>query len=272
MRPVPGCDGRGHIPVDAEGMTMRMCRNMYLRSLHQHLGPEISRVQHVPVSPLFERGKVDRTGDNLFLTGCAWRELLPHIKLALACKGLMFTFRIVDDQQIKNVFVGNEHRKVRLAGQAFHNSLADFLGDDAELVIIRLGFMGYKNIAAAGALKEALLIRESLRLATWVFEDSEHPWVHSRDMDVEHYIKGKFETIAVEGADPGYYNFEPDDMGSDPDPEEGALAVARPSPVYNDLANSEFSLPGDGRGRYDSRGDEDDGMLGLPGEKGKGRR
>ncbi len=264
MVPLPGCDGRGHIPVDAEGTTMRMCRNLYIKSLKEHLGSDISLVQHVQESPLFKRGKLDRTGDNVFITGCSWWEFLPHLKLALACKGLVFSFKIVNDQQIKNVFVGNEHRKVRLYGEAFNNSLGDFIGDNVELAIIRLGFLGYKNIAAAGSLKEALLIRNSLGLATWIFEDTEYPWVHSRDMDVEYYIQNQFDQVCIKGSDSGITrepHVDVDALGEDPEVE----LETQPNPVMGDLSNPEFEIPGGGIYEPETETSDEYGELSVPG-------
>lgn len=257
---------------------MRMCKNLRAKTIAGRLG-ELARVDHVRESPISyrnEEGKVvDRTGENLHIVGAQWYQLMPHLKLALtralAKHGLTFTFRIVTDQQIKNVFVGNEHRKYRMAGQSVHNSLADFVAEDFDLVIVKLGFLGHKNIAAPGALKEALLIREDLNLATWVVQDPDRPWKHSRDDEMEYYISERFERVAVEGADPGIE--EMDNMGCE-DVDEGLEGINRPSPVYDDLSmepslDDGFDLPGEnGKGNdrpvASSRNDDDE--FDLPGE------
>src|SRR5690606_6881956 len=115
---------------------------------------------HVTDSPLLSLGeeKVDRTGDNLVLVGCKWVNLLPHLKWALGVKGIGFRYRIVTDLDIKTVFVGSEsyaqRSRSRRDDMATYNSLGDFVGSDYQLAIIRLGFLGHKNIAGAGSLKE----------------------------------------------------------------------------------------------------------------------
>lgn len=263
MPPVPGCDGRGHIPVD--DMTMKLCRNLYAKALRQHLGKDLSRVQHVPSSPLLKRASdgtfvVDRTKDNLHIKGCTWSRLLPHLKLALGCKGLNFHFKILTDQQIKNVFVGNEHRQFRKPGQEFYNSLGDLVGE-FDLVIIKLGYIGHKNVAAPGALKETLLIREASSLPTWVVEDPYRPWTHSCDPDVEYYIQDRFDVVTIKGADPGCtVDDEPDDMGVDPDPEKEFMPDIREA-----SAEPSLDLPGE-RGQQESQHDGGSGGIELPGE------
>jgi hypothetical protein len=234
MVPIEGCDGRGHIPVGDSGLEMRLCRNLFAKALRQHLGSEISNVQHVKVSPLLQRKpgggiEVDHTKDNLLIQG-TWPSLLPHIKLALASKGLSFSFRIVTDQQIKTVYVGDEHRSVRSSDKEACNSVADLLGVDYDLVIVKLGYLGHKNKAAPGALKEALLVRKDLNLPTWVVEDPQFPWTHSRNIDVEQFIDEHYEIVLIDGTSTEITP-EPDDMGTDPDPDEGVLDTPQRVPT-----------------------------------------
>lgn len=226
MVPIAGCEGRGHIPVGEDGLEMRLCRNLFAKALRQHLGPEIANVQHVAISPLLQRGKIDRTGDNLFIRGCTWEGLLPHLKLVLANKGLFFSFRVVTDQQIKTIYVGDEHRKVRSADQPYYNSVGDFLGEGFDLVIVRLGYLGHRNRAAPGALKESLLVRDALNLPTWVVEDPDYPWRHSCNEDVEQYLEERYEELTLDDTSErspiGH-----EDMGEDPDPDEGFNPVKK---------------------------------------------
>ena len=287
MEPIPGCDGRGHIPVGTDGTTMRLCRRLYAKALQQHLGREISRVQHVPSSPLLRRGPdgkptTNRTKDNLRIMGCTWGGLLPHLKLALASGGLNFDFLVITDQQIKNVYVGNEQFKSksldrRMAEESF-NSLGDLVGQEHHLVIIRLGFIGHKNVAAAGALKEALLIREALDLPTWVVEDPDRPWNYSCDADVENYIDERFARLTIKGADPGVpVEEEKDvDIGVDDESEEEYMPVIQePSAEPNGQFDDDLELPGEDQSR-DSWSGSNEGCtddLELPGENSRrGRR
>jgi hypothetical protein len=262
--PLPGCNGLGHISIDGDDLTMRMCHNLFVQSMRKHLGKQISGARHVGSTPLISRtGGVDRTGDNLHITGCTWAAFLSHLKLVLYLKGLNFKYCIITDQHIKNVYVGNEHRKVRDADQVSFNSLGDLVGG-FNLVIVKLGYIGYKNIAAAGALKEALLIREALALPTWVIEDPNHAWTHSCDADVERYIEDEYDRLTIEGGEIEPEE-DPADMGHDPDPEEEFmpnLATSEP--------NFGIDLPGDD-GRPD-RGGGGSGELDLPGESSQPKR
>jgi len=254
---LPGCDGNGSVPVDE--FTDRPCRNMLSILLREKLGPEISSSTHVTSSPLFQMTKgeppsVDRTGDNLFLD-CPWPNLLPHLKWVLGCKGLKFNFKIITDQQIKNVYVGNEqYRNQPLASREVRevfNSLSDFV-EDYDLIILRLGFIGYPNRAAAGALLETLMIREAMQAAVWVIHEEDRPWLHSRSEEVEEYLRTHFESVDVEPVDPGRrYVGErsDDDLGlsvTDVEPEEEFSQEEpdpyEPEPDESDDAGDEVEL------------------------------
>jgi hypothetical protein len=262
---LPNCDGDGHIFIDPDDDTKtRMCpkmRTVLIRQhLRRHLDPGISNIPYAKngTSPLFkmagvgEPPELDRTGENLRLR-IRWRKLLPHLKFALGCKGPEFFFRIITDQQIKNVYVGNEHyhsrsKNRRDEDESVCNSIGDLMGD-ADLVIIKLGYIGHANRAAAGALKEALLIREASNKAVWIVDDPEHSWTHSRDSDVEHYIGTRFETVPLEGIDPGPSYEDPTnvDVGievTEEDEPEEEYAQEEPFEIQGD-----FDLPGGGGGR-----------------------
>jgi hypothetical protein len=131
-------------------------------------------------SPLYQAGsrgepaQLDRTKENLFLK-TFWIDLLPHLKWALVCKGPLFRYRIITDEKLKTVFVGAESYIQRPRNKrddiTTFNSLGDLLGADYDLVLIRLGFLGRPNKAIAGALKEALMLRESVLKPTWLIEE-----------------------------------------------------------------------------------------------------
>lgn len=190
---------------------VQQCPNLYARQLRDHLGRELAQVKYVTASPLFEldgREVVrDLTGSNILIGECPWRNLLPHLKLALGRKGLLFFFRIVTDEELKNVWVGNRSYKsmspeARELMPTF-NSLGDLLGADIDLVIIKLGYIGHRNRAAPGLLKEALLIRESLRKPTWLVLDPNRDWTHSHNQDVAEFVAQNFKMVRVPPADPG---------------------------------------------------------------------
>ena len=159
-------------------------------------------------SPLYTPGKsrgepalINRTKQNLFIKGVTLGGLLPHLRLVFAC--LPLKYKIVDDSRIRDVFVGGESYNSKTKSlrdqKESHNVIADLVGRDFDLVVICLGKLGYKNIAAAGVLREALMVREGLRKPTWLFEDSDPTvrWEHSRDLDVETYIESRFTDVVL---------------------------------------------------------------------------
>lgn len=207
LPPIEGCRGTGVFVVNET--TVRPCQNLYVKRLKEHLGAEIGSGKHVRGSPLLQLNPeggsplVDLTTQNLIIQA-TWRALKPHLKWTLSFKGLMFRFLVITDERIKGVFLGAEayaakSKDVRNDAPSF-NSLSDLLGDGVDLAIIRVGFLGYKNRAAAGALKEILLHRESLPRPTWVIVDPERPWVHSHDLDLQEYLDAKnYTPIFLEG-------------------------------------------------------------------------
>lgn len=207
------CGGRGYTLIeDAYGNDLsRPCPNVLKRRILENLGPEIASVQGCnsplyqcpPHSPVVK----DYTTQNLLLVS-TWPGLLPHFKWALYAKGQMFRFRVVTDNKIKTVFVGDDQYRARPTSvredMRTFNNLEDLVGD-LDLVILKLGYLGHKNAAAAGALKEALLIREVARKPTWVIEDTRvgYEWHHSRSPEVEDYLERHFERMELAPADPG---------------------------------------------------------------------
>lgn len=178
------------------------------RYLVEHLGELVLTVPHARQSPLLELGgpgedpvKSDLTDTNLFIK-CSWFGLLPHLKWALSYKGMGFFFRVVTDERLKNVFVGNEGYKARhIQGKTdlgVVNGFDDLLGSHVDLAIIKVGYLGYKNAAAAGCMKEALMLRQNIDKPTWIVEDPNMPWVHSRDPDLATYIDANFEYLTLE--------------------------------------------------------------------------
>lgn len=198
------CGGQGHTRTDE--LTVRPCNRIIARQIRAHLGTEISSVRFVR-SPLFvenDKGEVvtDLTTQNLWIK-TKWPGFLPHLKWTLGRKGNMFLFRIVTDLRIKSVFCGDEQYKSRPASMRedtqVYNNLEDLIGKDVDLAIIKLGYLGYKNKAAAGALKEALLLRDACLKPTWIIEDerAEHAWIHSRSPEVEDYVS-RFDEITID--------------------------------------------------------------------------
>lgn len=272
------CGGRGYIFVNED--TTRPCPNRWAEQANDFLGAELATVQHAPWTPLYHHPRdhkgqpIDRTTQNLVIR-CPWAGLLPHLKRAFALKhaksGRGWFFRITNDLRIKDVGVGAESYKARPRGMrddlVTFNSITDLV-EAPDLLIIRLGHLGYKNIAAAGYLKEALLIRGGLTKATWLILDPEHPWTHSHDPDVKHYIDQNFERISVKPYDPGEgykapsdpFNATPDeggdvDLEEHPPTEPGELVPDDEEEEVEEFEEEEeegehilpsFELPGEG--------------------------
>lgn len=249
---------------------VRKCPRKRVMWMRTFLGPEILSACHIKESPFFLSGKkgepvrVDRTKDNLYIQGCTWPKLLPHLRRTLSCKRLRnnsYTYSIVTDQKIKTVFVGDEQytnrpKNVREDIPTF-NSLEDLVCQ-CDLLIIRLGYLGYKNVAASGALKEALLLRKTFRKPTWLVDDPDQPWNYSNDPGVELFIDENFEVIEIEGVDPGEGYEALTDVGIDvegdedeplpkPRPKRRPPPPPPPSPEPEEPQNNEneFDLPGE---------------------------
>ncbi len=272
------CQGRGFLPVPDDDTIVMQCICAYARLLKAHLGPEIATTVTLSVSPLFEPGEpgeppvVDRTHENLFLKG-AWQDILPHLKWALGCKGPMFPFRMVTDEKLKVVYVGAESYAAKAKGSRdtviTYNSLADLIGPDQDLVIIRLGFLGHKNIAMAGILKEALMIREFACKPTWLVDMPEVPFGMGHFAFSEEnasYIASRYTIVNVAPVPGGRHTFshEPpviftdgEDVGMggmpsimpEPAPRGTFPESARPRRVTTDSL-PEIEMPGENRKTY----------------------
>lgn len=214
--PCAKCGGTGILPVD--DVTIRQCVCAYARMMAHHLGPELAMAPKPDKHVLFQRGepgekpKVDKTTKNLFIKGY-WTDLLPHFKHALVCKGPSFRFRIVTDEQLKTVYVGAQSYAARPKSKRddmdTYNSIADLIGPDVDLVILRLGFLGHKNVAMPGVLKEALMLRDAHRKATWLVEVPTSifgPGHLSYSDDVGDYIWDHFEVLNLIRHDPSRAN------------------------------------------------------------------
>jgi hypothetical protein len=198
------CGGTGRQYID--DIHVRECVCAYANRLRTHLGPELAGAP-VPKAPRLcprdESGKTvkeDHTKKNLLIRG-AWPDVRSHLKYALAWKGPDFPFVVVTDERIRSVYLGNEayiaKARTERDDAENNNSLRDLLGSQHALGIVRVGFLGYANRAAPGALQEALMLREAEGTATWIIEDPRHPFEHclSHSAMVAAYIAQVFEVV-----------------------------------------------------------------------------
>jgi len=267
------CGGTGRIEVD--DLTVRQCICAFARAMKEHLGAEIALAPSITSSPLFEMGGVDKdpktdlTSKNLFLKG-AWEDLLPHLKCALVGKGLFFSFKVLTDERLKIVYVGDESYKARSKSKRDEsptfNSLTDILGPDVDLVILRIGKLGYPNKAMPGILKEALMLREAASKATWINETPDSffgPGHFSYDENVAEYIEKRFAIMDLtnknrtkEAPQGCYIPSEPVDVDMNSPPQAQIVTEkaweSAPKPRFESRpssANSDGAL-GDGGGGY----------------------
>jgi hypothetical protein len=78
-----------------------------------------------------------------------------------------------------------------------YNCLSDFVGSQ-DLIILRLGYLGYPNKAAPGITKQALGIREVALKPTWIVEEPSSifgPGHYTYSEDLEEYIGQHFEVV-----------------------------------------------------------------------------
>jgi hypothetical protein len=175
-RPCSTCGGTGNVTLD--DLTVAECRCAYGRRKAQFLGADIFEAPRLRSTPLVERTQdklglvTDTTRENLWIT-CPWAALRPHLRLALGIKwhvsttlGRSFHFRILTDEQVRAAALGESTAKV-----------ADLLGAEAHLVILRLGFLGWPNKAMPGFLRGALMHRlEIVHEPIWITDTPTEPF------------------------------------------------------------------------------------------------
>lgn len=205
--PCPICKGRGSIPRD--NLNEDKCRCLKIKELTKHLGPELWLAPTIR-SPLYQPGEkpVDRTTENLFVSA-AWPVCTAHFKWALGCKFTVkkgaHRFLLTTDERLLRIYLGGDaygqRSKAKRDEIDTYNNLRDFIVD-YDLLIIRLGFLGYPNKAMSGALKEALGIREVETKPTWLVDRLPGypfgPGHLSYSDDLDAYIKERFDIVELE--------------------------------------------------------------------------
>lgn len=200
------CDGKGcvyYYDEELKDQSTRECTCMYEKRMEARMGPKLWAVKANRETPLYPTSNptIDFTKKDLFIK-VRWEDFLPHLKWPIFCKGPTFRFAVVTDERIKNVYVGNEQYRAREVAirndYESTNSLHDLLGEDFDLVILRLGFLGYKNVAMAGALLEGLRLREAAGLPTWIVEEPDKVFAqdhHAYSEEVANYIWDRYKVL-----------------------------------------------------------------------------
>jgi hypothetical protein len=240
---------------------------------------QLVSAKHDPTTPLYQRGKVDRTKDNIFFNATAWQTFLGHLKWVIASKDIFV--RVATDMTLINVYVGNTSVKSRQREQLQNDddpllvsaSIEDLLAGP-DLVVVPLGHTVHYNRASANVLLEALLLRSNLGKPTWLVEPPGKPftpWTRadfgvptgmpSCNDDVLAFVNTHFEKMHLEAREG-----ERESTGIIVDDEAGEVTIEGPSelgemvpdePQYGtDHAEAELieELQGKSRKRYPSRG------------------
>ena len=278
---IPECNGRSYYITEKEGIVIQ-CRHIRNRTIRdrflndQYLGQEMVDVEGVR-GTLLDVG-IDRTTENLFFRKCPWGTFLAHLKFVVHAKMTRekdWTFRVITDEEIKRVFVGAEsytsRKKEERDLKVTFNSLADLVRE-YDLVIVRLGQLGYKNRAAPGAFRETLLHREAVREATWIVEPpgDEFQNMQSYDFEVGEFIDKRFEDIELGDLEiESKHDVEPvgdetDGMGAAPEEEVNLVEEDPYEPDHHTKEPTQL----DGEQRVDDDWEED-GFLGNNEKKGR---
>ena len=248
MAAVEGCPntleqkaGAAILRFIGEDIYSDVCPNMKIVALRQRLlriDPQFAGVDHDPTTPLYQRGKLDRTTKNLLLTQTDWVTFLSHFKWVIGCKDPKFFPRVVTDMTLKQVYMGEASVRSRLPDQReddsllTYNSLEDLLASP-DLVIIRVGFVVYFNRAMASILLEALMVRDGRGKPTWIVEETGQefkPYVkddygNARGMpccndDVLRFVEARFESLQLgDGSSQAEVEVHEDGVAVGPSPE-----------------------------------------------------
>lgn len=203
-----GCDGSGYEVID--DLNTRECLCAFAKRLYAHLGPEIAGAPKLEgPSPLFwPPEQQDLTTKNLVIKSY-WTDLLPHLRWTLGGKGTTFFCKVLTDEKLRTVYVGAEAYTSRARSKRddleTFNTLGDIVGAEWNLLIIRLGHLGYKNVAMPGILKEALMLREVALKPTWLVESPSAPYAPGHfafSDDTFEYIQRRFDVIEISDFDP----------------------------------------------------------------------
>lgn len=120
-------------------------------------------------TPLRESPFIEMAGANLLITG-EWPEVCSHLHFVLTRRildtGFRFSFRVITDEDLRAGYLAG--------GEADEERMAEMVAPEIDLVIVRLGFIGYKNAAMPGILLTALRKREASLKPTWLIDTQKH--------------------------------------------------------------------------------------------------
>lgn len=146
----PKCKGEGHTYID--GMTAKICVCLVRHLFATKLG-FLYRAKRLRASALAKR-----TTENLLILAND-AEINPHLRYTFIRMGLDMRWLYTNDSALLQAWLSQ-------ANDAEATNLHDLAS--WPFLVLRLGIVGYKNVALSGAVTEFLMLRQLRGLPTWV--------------------------------------------------------------------------------------------------------
>lgn len=179
------CGGTGVISKADDELAVE-CECALIRRLAASMPPYIRKAR--VTKEHFALPIVKAVKKSVFIKS-AWADMKAVIKAVMMINPNTFV-RITSDREVLDVYLGKKSRGNRgdLDGGATRKNRVDLEGDEyvynsiedlmkpADICVVRLNEIGYKNKAAPGALTEALSFRLDRDLPTWIVSDLDKPY------------------------------------------------------------------------------------------------
>lgn len=198
------CDGSGWVPVEKDDtdyseikekwgkyadayVTKKRCDCLLERQFRRWVGKPIYNAKKIKESPL-----LGRENESLFITA-GREEILSHLRFILAHKDLTYFWKMTNDSDLRDIFVGNVEE---------YPSVASFV-KRPELVVIQLAVLSYKNVAMSGVVLEAIRSRQFEGKPTWIVNPPEIPFKEGHlawSPELEYFLDGNFEYVKMKGS------------------------------------------------------------------------
>lgn len=184
----PECQGRGVVITgDLWGSeVVKVCKCVIVSDTIRNVDRGWKGLFKAPViksSPL-----LDLVEDSVWIT-CERNTFRSHLRHVAVRMGPVWGFKVVSDHDLMAAWLGSTALKRaeihdadmlnEFAGKSLrYHSLSDLV-EPPELLVIQLGVKSSRNSAMPEVFEEALSLRESLDLPTWVFDQPTHPYNES---------------------------------------------------------------------------------------------
>jgi hypothetical protein len=164
------------------------------------LGPALRNYHQRVESPLVTPDLSLTREDTLYVG--SWETVAPHLALVLGLRiwfavPSVYSIRVVTDEELRTAYFA----KTDKYDDGLELDLRDLVGAWHDMVVIRLGFLGFKNQAMPGILYEVLRLRQAANLPTWLVEDPLEPFRKGHltfDERVGAYVTKHFRRVVFE--------------------------------------------------------------------------